>query len=75
MYRNQYDGRLTRSLEAATMILESFSRLSRKEKYRVDIVGQSGEEAVIPLVPLDHMPADAGERYRIIQKMGELIFI
>jgi hypothetical protein len=56
IYRNQYDGRLTRSLEAAVMIMESFARLSRKEKYRVDLVGQSGEEAVIPLVPLDTMP-------------------
>lgn len=53
------------------MILESFARLSRKEKYRIDIVGQSGEEAVIPLVPLDTMPQHAGDRYKVIQKMGE----
>ncbi|KAM0756043.1 hypothetical protein T439DRAFT_283415 [Meredithblackwellia eburnea MCA 4105] len=70
MYRNQYDGRLTRSLEAAVMILESFSRLTRKEKYRIDLVGQSGEEAVIPLVPVDKLPTDAGERYKVIQKMA-----
>lgn len=53
------------------MILESFARLSRKEKYRIDIVGQSGEEAVIPLVPLDTMPQHAGDRYKVIQKMGK----
>lgn len=53
MYRNQYDGRLARSLESIVMVLESFSRLSRRDKYRIDIVGHSGEEAVIPLVPVD----------------------
>lgn len=68
MYRNQYDGRLTRSLEAAVMILEAFSRLTRKEKYRIDLVGQSGEEAVISLVALDNMPTHAGERYKIVAK-------
>ncbi|KAL8292641.1 hypothetical protein RQP46_001253 [Phenoliferia psychrophenolica] len=70
MYRNQYDGRLTRSLEAAVMVLESFARLSRKEKYRIDLVGQSGEEAVIPLVALDALPTHAGDRYKVIQKMA-----
>ena len=89
MYRNQYDGRLTRSLEAgmkrirvlvlertltqitiAVMILESFARLSRKEKFRIDLVGQSGEEAVIPLVALDALPTHAGDRYKVIQKMA-----
>lgn len=52
------------------MILESFARLSRKEKYRIDLVGQSGEEAVIPLVALDALPTHAGERYKVIQKMA-----
>lgn len=52
------------------MVLESFSRLQRKEKYRVDIVGQSGEEAVIPLVPLDTIQLmHAGDRYKVIQKV------
>jgi von Willebrand factor A domain-containing protein 8 len=88
MYRNQYDGRLARSLEASeltlqailhprreaeltclassvTMVLESFSRLQRKEKYRIDIVGHSGEEAVIPLVPLDSLAGlHAGDFYK-----------
>lgn len=70
MYRNQYDGRLSRSLETAVMIMESFARLQRKEKFRIDLVGQSGEEAVIPLVPLDKMPTHAGDRYKVIQKMS-----
>lgn len=70
MYRNQYDGRLTRSLEAAVMVLEAFARLSRKEKYRIDLVGQSGEEAVIPLVALDNLPTHGGDRYKVVQKMA-----
>lgn len=70
MYRNQYDGRLTRSLEAAVMVLEAFSRLSKKEKYRIDLVGQSGEEAVIPLVAVEALPKHAGERWRVIEKMA-----
>ena len=87
MYRNQYDGCLTRSLEAgkkrrrllvlertltqiniAVMILESFARLSRKEKFRIDLVGQSGEEAVIPLVALDALPTHAGDRYKVSRR-------
>lgn len=51
------------------MIMESFSRLTRKEKYRIDLVGQSGEEAVIPLVAVDGLPTDPGARYKVIQKM------
>ncbi|GAA5962669.1 hypothetical protein JCM21900_006763 [Sporobolomyces salmonicolor] len=72
MYRNQMDGRLARSLEAAVMILEAFDRLSAsgKQKYRLDLVGHSGEEAVIPLVEDGTLPAHAGDRYRIIQKMS-----
>lgn len=52
------------------MILEAFSRLSRKEKYRIDLVGQSGEEAVIPLVHLEGLPTHGGDRYRVIEKMS-----
>ncbi|GAA5867426.1 hypothetical protein JCM1840_002135 [Sporobolomyces johnsonii] len=72
MYRNQMDGRLARSLEAAVMILEAFDRLSAsgKQKYRLDLVGHSGEEAVIPLVEDGTLPAHAGDRFRIIQKMS-----
>lgn len=71
MYRNQYDGRLARSLETAVMIMEAFAKLQRKEKFRVDLVGQSGEEAVIPLVPLDTLSnMHAGERYKVIQRMA-----
>lgn len=71
MYRNQYDGRLARSLEAAVLILESFSRLARKEKYRIDLVGHSGEEPVIPLVPVDELAQlHAGDFFKVIQKVS-----
>ncbi|SCV74430.1 BQ2448_8069 [Microbotryum intermedium] len=70
MYRNQYTGGLTRSLETAVMVMEAFARISRKEKYRIDLIGHSGEEVSIPLVPIDTLPAHAGERYKVIQKMA-----
>jgi len=37
MYRFQYDGRLQRSAETAVMLMETFDRLSRKEKYVWDV--------------------------------------
>ena len=37
MYRFQYDGRLQRSTETAVMLMETFDRLSRKEKYVWDV--------------------------------------
>ncbi|KAM0790964.1 hypothetical protein ACM66B_004269 [Microbotryomycetes sp. NB124-2] len=72
MYRNQYDGRLARSLESAVLILEAFgSRISRKDKYRLDLVGHSGEEVVIPLVPVDtHTKMHEGDRFKVVQKMA-----
>ncbi|KAG2007118.1 MDN1 midasin family protein [Coprinopsis cinerea AmutBmut pab1-1] len=39
MYRFQYDGRLQRSMETAVMLMETFDRLSRKDKYVWDITG------------------------------------
>lgn len=37
MYRFQYDGRLQRSLETAVMLMETFNRLSRQDKYVWDV--------------------------------------
>ncbi|BGP51199.1 hypothetical protein JCM10450v2_007128 [Rhodotorula kratochvilovae] len=72
MYRNQADGRLARSLEAAVMIMEAFDRLSAagKAKYRVDVVGHSGESAEIPFVAPDALPNNAGDRWKIVEKMA-----
>lgn len=36
-YRFQYDGRLTRSLETAVMLMETFARLTRPDKYVWDV--------------------------------------
>ncbi|KAJ3983012.1 AAA domain-containing protein [Lentinula detonsa] len=65
MYRFQYDGRLQRSLEAAVMLMETFDRLSRKDKY----VWDSGDEPLIPLVTAGHPPADIKERWKVTEKM------
>ncbi|GAA5999420.1 hypothetical protein JCM5350_001970, partial [Sporobolomyces pararoseus] len=69
LYRQNFDGRLTRSLEALVMILESFSRLSPagQAKYRLDLVGHSGEEKSIPLVQ-DVQSLDAGTIYKVLAK-------
>ena len=54
------------------MILEAFDRLSSagKQKWRVDIVGHSGEEPTIPLVPDSYLVAgsNVGDRYKYLQK-------
>lgn len=36
-YRFQYDGRLARSLETAVMLMETFNRLTRQDKYVWDV--------------------------------------
>ncbi|BGP19567.1 hypothetical protein JCM10213_000167 [Rhodosporidiobolus nylandii] len=72
MYRNQFDGRLARSLEAAVMVMEAFDRLSStgKQKYLVDVTGHSGEDPEIKLVEAGKWPEDAGERFKILEKMS-----
>ncbi|KAG7095577.1 hypothetical protein E1B28_006310 [Marasmius oreades] len=69
MYRFQYDGRLQRSMETAVMLMETFDRLSRKDKYVWDICGHSGDEAVIPLITTDKPPTEMKERWKVVEKM------
>ncbi|KAI0315297.1 AAA domain-containing protein [Amylostereum chailletii] len=69
MYRFQYDGRLQRSLETAVMIMESFNRLSRKDKYAWDMYGHSGDSPEIPLVQVGESVAEVSDRWKIAQKM------
>ncbi|KAJ2919670.1 hypothetical protein MD484_g680, partial [Candolleomyces efflorescens] len=69
MYRFQYDGRLQRSMETAVMLMETFDRLSRKEKYAWDMTGHSGDGPDISLVPLDKPPTEAKERWKVAEKM------
>ncbi|KAI0786986.1 AAA domain-containing protein [Abortiporus biennis] len=64
MYRFQYDGRLERSMETAVMLMETFDRLTRKDKY----VWDSGDSPVIPLVEVNST-LEVRDRWKVIQKM------
>ncbi|ETW77425.1 hypothetical protein HETIRDRAFT_156533 [Heterobasidion irregulare TC 32-1] len=70
MYRFQYDGRLQRSLETAVMLMESFNRLSRKDKYVWDVYGHSGDSADIPLVQMGQSVSEVSERWAVVEKMN-----
>ncbi|KAF9530652.1 AAA domain-containing protein [Crepidotus variabilis] len=70
MYRFQYDGRLQRSAETAVMLMETFDRLSRKDKYVWDMCGHSGEGPDIPLVLSDKPPTELKERWKVTEKMN-----
>lgn len=69
MYRFQYDGRLDRSLETAVMLMETFDRLTRKDKYVWDITGHSGDGPSIPLVQAEMPPSELKERWKVVEKM------
>jgi len=71
MYRFQYDGRLQRSLETAVMLMESFDRVSRKEKYAWDMSGHSGDSPTIPLTEADKPPAELRDRWKVVEKNGD----
>ncbi|KAI0827475.1 AAA domain-containing protein [Trametes gibbosa] len=64
MYRFQYDGRLKRSMETAVMLMETFDRLTRKEKY----VWDSGDSASIPLVEANQ-ELEMRDRWKVVDKM------
>ncbi|KAF8878073.1 AAA domain-containing protein [Infundibulicybe gibba] len=64
-FRFQYDGRLKRSMEAAAMLMETFDRLSHKEKY----VWDSGDGADILLVDAEHPPSELKDRWKVVEKM------
>ncbi|KAI0327509.1 hypothetical protein GY45DRAFT_1355662 [Cubamyces sp. BRFM 1775] len=68
MYRFQYDGRLKRSMETAVMLMETFDRLTRKEKYVWDIYGHSGDSASIPLVEAGQQ-LEIKDRWKVVDKM------
>ncbi|KLO18907.1 hypothetical protein SCHPADRAFT_935748 [Schizopora paradoxa] len=69
MYRFQYDGRLQRSLETVVMLMETFDRLTRKDKYVWDIYGHSGDSPTIPLVEVDNQPKGISDRWKVVEKM------
>jgi len=69
MYRFQYDGRLQRSIETAVMLMETFDRLSHKEKYLWDIYAHSGDSPDIPLVLAGKPPIELQDRWKVVEKM------
>ncbi|KAF4613211.1 hypothetical protein D9613_011059 [Agrocybe pediades] len=69
MYRFQYDGRLQRSMETAVMLMETFDRLSRKEKYVWDMCAHSGDGPDIVLTEADKPPTEVKERWKVTEKM------
>ncbi|KAI0752632.1 AAA domain-containing protein [Daedaleopsis nitida] len=64
MYRFQADGRLRRSMETAVMLMETFDRLTRKEKY----VWDSGDSAEMPLVEAG-TSLEVRDRWKVVDKM------
>jgi hypothetical protein len=68
MYRfNGYDSRLTRCLEAANLIMESFDGMEQRFSY--SIVGHSGDSPCIPLVNFGQPPANEKQRMKVLQTM------
>jgi len=69
MYRFQYDGRLQRSMETAVMLMETFDRLSRKEKYVWDMCAHSGDGPDLVLTEANNAPTELKERWKVTEKM------
>ena len=68
MYRfNGYDQRLTRCLQATTLIMESFENV--EEKFDYSIVGHSGDSKRIDLVGFGNPPTNPKERLGVLHNM------
>lgn len=68
MYRfNGYDGRLDRTLEAVLMVIEAFESYSMK--FKLDIVGHSGDSAEIPFLSSESPPMNEKEKMDILKSM------
>jgi len=68
MYRfNGQDGRLDRSLEAATLVMESFHGYG--EQFDYSIVGHSGDSPCIELSAFGKPPKNEKERVALLKKM------
>ncbi|KAK0546025.1 hypothetical protein OC861_004801 [Tilletia horrida] len=66
MYTLQYDGRLDRQVKTCLMVLEAFARAD-PARFKWDIVGHSGDSASIPLVKMDHLPKNDGQRNKVLR--------
>jgi hypothetical protein len=70
MYRfNSYDGRLTRSLETALMIIETLASPTLSSKFVYDIQAHSGDSACIPFIEAGKPPKDELERLKVLEGM------
>ena len=68
MYRfNQYDKRLTKSLETALMIMDALKGLEHKYKY--DIVGHSGDSDNIEFVEAGKPPKNEKQMLQVLSYM------
>ncbi|KAH9809964.1 AAA domain-containing protein [Melampsora americana] len=66
MYRFQADGRLDRSCQTAIMIMESFSRLKRPERYHWDMIGHAGDG---PEIDLGYEAGGIQSQWKVVEKM------
>lgn len=66
MYHMQFDGRLTRELETALMVMEAMTRVD-PTRFAFDMVAHSGDSVVIPLVKLGAPPRTDGDRFRLLR--------
>ncbi|KAE8186016.1 hypothetical protein CF336_g7160, partial [Tilletia laevis] len=66
MYTLQYDGRLDREVKTCLMVLEAFARAD-PARFKWDIVGHSGDSAIIPLVTSDKQPKTDGARHKVLR--------
>ena len=72
MYRfNSQDNRLTRSLEAAALIMEAFDDAEvTKARFDYSMVAHSGDSHCIPLIQFGNPPRNAKDRIKILQTMA-----
>ena len=69
MYRfNVVDGRLEKSLEAATLLMEAFAGADPK-RFALELVGHSGESERVTLTESDKLPSTDKERLRVLHMM------
>ena len=68
MYRfNGMDQRLTKSVECAIMIMESFK--GHEDKIDYSIIGHNGDSGNLPLVPFGQPPTNKKQRMDVCMKM------
>jgi len=51
------------------MLMESFAKLDRKDKYIWDMYGHSGDSPEIPLVMTHQAPLELKDRVKVVEKM------